>query len=159
MENKQGALHILVSTKGGVGKTTIATNIISGFLHSKTNQVIDILEVDNNNVSNSLKSSTVVNFKSFNLLQGEDKIAEHLFKVLDGKNAVVDAGGGDDSLKVIEIVANLMMIDDSVFYIPFLKNKSGMKNVIQTYKAIRLHSESAKIVFVFNQVSELKEDL
>jgi cellulose biosynthesis protein BcsQ len=148
--------HILASSKGGVGKSTVST-IIAGYLHHKSNQPVKIIEIDDNNDSKSILSdSQFIKFESFDVKKGIDNMQEALFDIYDGQDIVIDAGGGNDSLKVVKDICGLGIDDKIVFYIPLLKNRAGMKNVEDMYKLIRSYGD-AKIIYVFNQCQKANE--
>jgi len=162
IENKvkelAGMMYIVVSTKGGVGKSTIATQVVAPLVYDITNEPVKVLEVDNNNVSDTLDSA-IVKVSSFTVADGIFETQKSLFEVFNNKQVVIDGGGGDDTNKLIESVTNLNIDDKCTFFIPVLKNKNGMKNLIDTYRKIRENS-SSKIVVVLNQAnSSIAKDL
>ena len=118
-KEKKGFYHIIASTKGGVGKTEIAQQIVSSYLFNKSNEKIQILEVDDNNESScNLKKSNICEIKSFNVNIGSDEAQKKLFDVIDSKDVVIDAGGGNDSLILIDSILDMGMSDYCIFYIP-----------------------------------------
>ena len=46
--------YAVLSTKGGVGKTTIAQQLIAPYIHNKNGYKAEIIELDNNNNSNAI---------------------------------------------------------------------------------------------------------
>jgi hypothetical protein len=142
--------HILASSKGGVGKSTIST-IIAGYFVTRTGAKIKLIEADDNNeTAQTLKDSQFVQSISFDVANGIDNMQEALFDVFDDQDIIIDAGGGNDSLKVVKAIGGLGVEDKIVFYIPLLRNKAGMKNVLDMYKLIRSFGNS-KIVFILNK--------
>jgi hypothetical protein len=151
--------YIVLNSKGGVGKTTTISNVLSGYIHKKNNTKVKIFEVDDNNESgNALKGSEIVEYKSFSVNAGIEQINEALFDVFSGEDILIDAGGGNDTNNLIKAIGELGVASECVFCIPFLKNRAGMKNVKRTYEKIRAISKDAKIVFIFNQCRSLKAD-
>lgn len=69
---------------------------------------IYIFEVDNNNNSKKLiEKSEKINFKTFRVNDGLDALDEVEFNTLTAKDDtinIVDCGGGDDTMKVLEIL-------------------------------------------------------
>jgi hypothetical protein len=165
MSEKIGKLHVVINTKGGVGKTTTST-IVASYLYEKSNKEskIKILEVDDNNNSGAAYcDSEIASFETFNVNVGVDKMQESLFETSNGKDIVIDGGGGNDTLNVLEGLSDVGIdSEEIVCYIPFLDDKADMQNVINTYNRIREIDEDIKIVFIMNRCksvidSEAKE--
>jgi cellulose biosynthesis protein BcsQ len=86
MSEKIGKLHVVINTKGGVGKTTTST-IVASYLYEKSNKEskIKILEVDDNNNSGAAYcDSEIASFETFNVNVGVDKMQESLFETSEG---------------------------------------------------------------------------
>lgn len=150
-----GKFEIVLGSKGGIGKSTIAQNVIAPLVFSKTNEKVLVLEVDDNNVSDSLDSD-IINFESFKVGEGVDKTMRELFEVYNGKRVVVDVGGGNDTTEFFKSIRGLELDDKCTFYIPLLKNKSGMKNLLDTISMIREYSKS-EIRIILNQAKSTNE--
>ena len=115
---------LVVNTKGGVGKSFVATQILPLALNSSN---INIFELDNNNKT-TLKSN-LINFKNLNT----HDLDEILFDVsfADEVVNIIDAGGGDDTIEVITALSkNDVEID--TFVIPVLKDFEVTKNLKDT---------------------------
>ena len=148
-KNTTGEFKIVLGSKGGIGKSTIAQNVIAPMVFDRTKEKVTVIEVDDNNVSDSLESN-IINFESFRVNDGVDKTMGELFEVYKGKTVVIDVGGGNDTEEFFKSIKGLELDDKCTFYIPVLKNKSGMKNLIDTISMIRSYSKS-KIVIILNQ--------
>jgi shikimate kinase len=149
-----GNFHILVSTKGGVGKSTIAQQVVLPFLaDADKDSKISLIEVDdNNNSSINLKNSQIVNFENYNVEDGSTESQRKLSEIFNNKNVVIDAGGGNDTKILLQNMSNLQLSSLCIFYIPVLKNKANMRNAISAYKDIKESSPESRVVFILNQV-------
>jgi len=135
----------VVNTKGGVGKSFVATQILPLALNSSNN--INIFELDNNNKT-TLKSN-LINFKNLNT----KSLDEILFDVsfADEITNIIDAGGGNDTTEVITALAkNDVEID--TFVIPVLKDFEVTKNLLDTINLIQKEFENPKIIIVLNKL-------
>lgn len=143
--------YVVLSTKGGVGKTTIAQQVLAPAIHSKTKEKVEIIELDNNNKSDVLESEIEV-IKSFRLNESDDVLLEKFMEVVaENKDVVIDAGGGDDTKKVLSAFEKLALQDEVKFFIPVLRDLSNEKNVIDTYALIRNWNLEAEIYFIKNK--------
>jgi len=149
--------YTILSTKGGVGKTTIAQQLIAPFIHHKNGYKAEIIELDNNNESNVLKQATTQFTKTLTLQNSEDILLEKFIDVVNDKDVVIDVGGGDDTKAVLKAFKSNRIDDEAIFIIPVLKDLSNQKNVIDTYKLIRTWNKKAKVIFIFNKWSNEDE--
>jgi len=150
--------YTILNTKGGVGKTTITQQIVAPYLYDTTNEIVEVFEIDNNNKSDSLKDSVIMNIVSINTQKGSEIIKDKFFEVIaDDKDVVVDAGGGEDTKEVLQVIKDLELTDEVIFFIPVLKNQANIKNVADTYKLIREWNKNSKIFFVLNMFSNDKD--
>lgn len=125
-------LRVLANTKGGEGKTTLAAHVLSWLIYK--GKKINVVEIDNNNVSSIFSNSEIINSKSITTAQKELRVALAEASFDPAQEYIIDAGGGDDSLAVIhEIIA---MEIETEFYIPFRADHKTLHNVQKTVEAI-----------------------
>jgi len=153
----KGKFLVSVSSKGGVGKSTISYQVLTALAYEMMGQQkVRLIEVDDNNKTDTFNSA-IFSSQSFRVDKGIDETLKSLFDVLSDEVVVVDAGGGNDSNKVLDSLLSLQMDENIIYFIPVLKNKSGMKNLLDTYNKIREKS-SSKIVIVLNQAAGKDDD-
>lgn len=145
-------VYTVVSTKGGVGKSTISWHVLPAVFQS-LGRDFKIFEIDNNNSTNIFSNSKVIANNTKNVKTSDKDItAEIIFETLSSETEIViDAGGGDDAIKVIDIVksvgnANIKWI------IPLNRNLAQLKNAMDTYEKIK---DKENTLFVLNGYSEL----
>jgi len=144
-----GKFLVAVSSKGGVGKSTLSYQVLTALLFHKHSKKHKLIEIDDNNQTDSFVSS-IFEPTSFKVERGINEALKELFNVFDDENVVLDVGGGNDSLKTIDALNSMGVDENIVYFIPVLKNKHGMKNLLDTYNRIREKSNST-IVIVLNQ--------
>ena len=141
--------HVVSSSKGGVGKSTVSKEVIAPMLFARNGKKVKLLEIDDNNQAAEMISS-VVDCRSFSVSSGIAETQKALFEVFNNEDVVIDAGGGNDTNILLDSIGGLGIDDKCVFYIPVLKNKSGMKNLLDVYVRIRAKSDS-RIIVILNQ--------
>ena len=139
----------IINTKGGVGKSTLAFHVLPAILADRN---FEIIEIDNNNKTTTAFLNTQIlkgKITSLNIAEGTQKLEELVVtNMLDkDKISVIDAGGGDDSLKVIHSFIDQDLIADTLFIIPFTPDFAQLKNLIDTYNIL---PGKAKIIVVLN---------
>lgn len=101
-------VYIVVQTKGGVGKSTIATNVMNILIGGNLED-IKIVEIDNHNNTSELYSNSVLknNMKTIKVSSADDELDDIFFEALANKtNIIIDIGGGDDSDRLLTMLKN-----------------------------------------------------
>ena len=144
--------YTVLSTKGGVGKTTIAQQLIAPFIHNKNGDKAEIIELDNNNKSNVLNEAQTQETKTLRLHETENILLEKFMEVIaENKDVVIDVGGGDDTKAVLKALKELRLENEITFIVPALRDLSNQKNTIDTYAMVREWNLEARIVFILNR--------
>ena len=151
-ENTKIANIIVVCTsKGGEGKSLLSMQKIPLLYLDKN---IYIFEVDNNNNSKKLiEKSEKINFKTFRVNDGLDALDEVEFNTLTSKDDtinIVDCGGGDDTMKVLQIL-NEKELKGLTYVVPLTNSISNVDNALQTIDAILEYDQTAIINLVLNR--------
>lgn len=144
-------VYVVVSTKGGEGKTFLSLQILPILFLSKN---INIFEVDNNNNSKKMiENSQKISFKSFKIDDGLDAIDEIEFNNMlfqDDSINIIDAGAGDDTLKLLDILKEKELFG-LTYIIPLSNSITNIDNALQTINAILDFDKDAKINLVLNK--------
>ena len=144
-------LYVAVSTKGGEGKTFLSLQVLPILFLNKN---IYIFEVDNNNNSKKMiDNSQKISFKSFKIDDGLDAIDEIEFNNMITQNDsvnIIDAGGGDDTLKLLKILKEKELFG-LTYIVPLSNSISNVDNALQTINVILDFDKDAKINLVLNK--------
>lgn len=144
-------VYVAVSTKGGEGKTFTCLQILPILFLNKN---INIFEVDNNNDSKKMiEKSQKISFKSFKIDDGLDAIDEIEFNNMltqDDSINILDAGGGDDTLKLLAILKEKELFG-LTYVVPMSNSIANVDNALQTINAILDFDKDAKINLVLNK--------
>lgn len=151
-------VYAVVSTKGGVGKSTIAWHVLPAVFNTLKKE-FRIFEIDNNNSTNIFSNSDIIKDNTKNVKTDDrDITAEIIFETLSSKNEIIiDAGGGDDALKVIDIVKSLGDVDIK-WIIPLNRNLAQLKNAIDTYEKIKDKENTLFVLNGYSHIEKIEED-
>lgn len=151
MDSVYKNVYVVVSTKGGEGKTFLSLQILPILFLDKN---INIFEVDNNNNSQKMiENSQKISFKSFKIDDGLDAIDEIEFNNMlsqDDSINIIDAGGGDDTVKLLQILKEKELFG-LTYIVPLSNSISNVDNALQTINAILDIDKDAKINLVLNK--------
>ena len=148
-ENKSN-VHVIVQTKGGVGKTTVSGIVATLLYLQNQNKKINLFEIDDNN--NSKINSNYINYQSLKLKDSEIVIDDIQFSSLSDSNVtnIADVGGGNDTKIVLK---KLKEIDLSGlnYYVALNDDLEQVDNVKDTIALIRDFDKDANINLVLNR--------
>jgi len=147
-------LKVIANTKGGVGKSVIASNIMPFLCKNKD---IVIHEFDNNNRTEF--ENTSLKFDNIKADKSESKIDEILYdKLVDNKvSHIIDCGGGNDTIKVLDFL-NDSDLNGLDYYIPINDDLEQVKNLLDTIKEIKKRDNTANINIIFNRCNNNNKD-
>jgi len=147
-------LHVDCSTKGGVGKSTLA--VLTGCVLAQKGKKFKIIELDDNNDSYKYSKSDIFNeenIKTLKLKKKDEALSDMLFDLMSDANMdyIIDIGGGNDTFEVLDAIKSMEI--EKTYYIPLTRIKKYMKNSEDTFKYI---DDPQNTLFVLNQYSSLE---
>ena len=139
----------VVNTKGGVGKSTIASQILP-VLFRDANKKIKVYELDDNN--QTFYKNSKIEFKTLKTEKSEEAIDEVYFDLELGEDIVniIDAGGGNDTKVVLEAIKKAEL-KDVVYFIPINDDFEQFTNTKSTVELIRSFDNNSRIFLIFNR--------
>jgi len=148
---------LVVSTKGGVGKSTIAMQLVAPYLYDKNNKnIIKYYECDDTNRDIHSYGATQLIDRNL-VVMNSPLLREELFNIVSSNQPTcIDVGGNNTAKLVIDTLTEsggFEFID--LVLIPCLDGEQDMINALDTYKYIKKINENIKIVFVLNRVKEV----
>ena len=157
----------VVNTKGGVGKTTIASMVLPLLFakERREGKSVKVYEIDDNNKSTFAKNS-VINFKTIKVKDAEDVLdmVQMDIDMSEDTINIIDCGGGNDTVAVLNYIKEIKL-QGLAYIIPTNDDIEQLNNVKQTISLIRSIDMEAKIVLVLNRVAlesenqEISEDI
>lgn len=138
-------IYAIVNNKGGAGKSTIAYHCLTALLEN-----FNLVEIDDNNNTSSVFTKSVKlekKIRSVKISKGSEAFDEAVFDTMkDGCNIIIDAGGGNDSIAVIEMLLKEADSENLTFIIPLMAGRAQLQNALDTYELVK----DRKVVFVLN---------
>ena len=150
---------IIPQTKGGVGKSTVAMQVIAPYLYKKHGKKITYIEIDDEN--NDSQSFTRTNIVEKRML-GTNKITEldELILMDDNHEVIVDVGGNKTSSLVLEEIKKVGSFGNVKWIIPLGDGELDGKNAIATMKKIRKIEDKSEnnVIFALNRAISMEPD-
>lgn len=150
---------IIPQTKGGVGKSTVAMQVIAPYLYKKHGKKVTYIEIDDeNNDSMSFNRTEIVNKR----MLGTNKISELDEMILMDSNheVIVDVGGNKTSSLVLEEIKKVGSFGNVKWIIPLGDGELDGKNAIATMKKIKKIEENPEenTIFALNRAISMEPD-
>ena len=150
---------IIPQTKGGVGKSTVAMQVIAPYLYKKHGKKITYIEIDDeNNDSKSFTRTEIVNKK----MLGTNRITEldELILMDDKHEVIVDVGGNKTSSLVLDEIKKVGSFGNVKWIIPLGDGELDGKNAIATMKKIRKIEKNPEenMIFALTRAISMDED-
>ncbi|MCT7618157.1 hypothetical protein N5U05_10450 [Aliarcobacter butzleri] len=152
-ENKSN-VHVVVQTKGGVGKTTFSS-VLSTLLYLENKEKkIQVFELDDNNSTRI--NSDFMSHSSLKLKDSEIALDDIQFNTLSTEDviSITDAGGGNNSRMVLQKFYEVDLTDLN-YYIPLTDNMDEIQNFKDTLELIQKFDKNGKINLILNRCLSL----
>jgi len=143
-------INIVVNTKGGVGKSTTSSQLLTSTIYSRTANPVLYFEIDDQNESiKNLAGSEIIK----SLLIRTENIAKFVEEsIAFDEDVVVDVGG---NLTAVMFLDKLKMlggfIAPTTYYIPLTDGDQDAINAAETFKKIREYDKESHIIYVLNR--------
>lgn len=143
-------IHVTVQTKGGVGKSAIASQLLTSYIYVNTQKPVQYFEIDDQNQSiRTLAASTIIDAK---LISTENlaKFAEESIMFED--DAIIDVGGNLTAtmfLQKLKVLGGFLA--PTTYYIPLTDSDQDTINAANTFNLIREFDKNSKIIYVLNK--------
>lgn len=147
---------IILNSKGGVGKSTTAVQVVAPYMYVKCgkNEKINLIEFDDENEDSlTFIKSNILNTKRVKITGNDiDGIVTDIS--LDNDNLIVDVGGNKTTTIILNSLENsgILSVFDVVF-IPLTDGEQDAINAINVYQKIRSLNDEIKIIFVLSRVN------
>ncbi|MBD3841037.1 MAG: AAA family ATPase [Campylobacterales bacterium] len=150
---------IIPQTKGGVGKSTVAMQVIAPYLYKKHGKKITYIEIDDeNNDSQSFTRTEIVNKK---MLQTNHLTKlDELILMDDNHEVIVDVGGNKTSSLVLDEIAKVGTFGNVKWIVPMGDGELDGKNAIATMKKLRKieRNSTDNLFFALNRAISMEQD-
>lgn len=145
---------VVLNSKGGVGKSTVAMQLLAPYIFSRFSEISKFYELDDENDDASAYGAS--NIVEIHKLAVNDDITDTLSEViLDDSHMILDIGANKTATAVLSALINSGMIYAvNLVVIPLLDGEQDAINAIMTYISIRDTIKKPKILFVLNRYNE-----
>ena len=150
---------IIPQTKGGVGKSTVAMQIIAPYLYKKHGKKIRYIEIDDeNNDSQSFTRTNIVDKMMLNTNRISD--LDELFLTDDNHEVIVDVGGNKTSSLVLEEIKKVGTFGNVKWIVPLGDGELDGKNAIATMKKLKKIEANAQenLIFALSRAISAEQD-
>lgn len=150
---------IVATGKGGVGKSTFASQVLVPFLHAHNGgSPVKYIEVDDMNKSATLYENSEIMIGTKIAVSNDLDLS---LAMNSDENLVIDVGGNIATEIVIKNIGQNEDFNNLFWIIPLDTGKDSAQNVIKTYSLIKdcysVADEEPKILFVLNGASDVEE--
>jgi hypothetical protein len=150
---------IIPQTKGGVGKSTLAMQVIAPYLYKKHGKKITYIEIDDeNNDSKSFSRTEIVNKRM--LQTNKLKELDELILMDDNHEVIVDVGGNKTSTLVLDEIAKVGTFGNVKWIVPLGDGELDGKNAIATMRKLQKIEANAQehLIFALSRAISPEED-
>ena len=150
---------IIPQTKGGVGKSTVAMQVIAPYLYKKHGKKVTYIEIDDeNNDSQSFTRTQIVNKRM--LSTNKIKELDELILMDDNHEIIVDVGGNKTSTLVLDEIAKVGSFGNVKWIVPMGDGELDGKNAIDTMKKLKKIEKNSQenLLFALNRAISTEQD-
>ena len=143
---------IIPQTKGGVGKSTVAMQVIAPYLYKKHRKKITYIEIDDeNNDSKSFNRTEIVNKRMLNT--NKLKELDELILMDDNHEVIIDVGGNKTSSLVLDFISKVGTFSNVQWIVPMGDGELDGKNAIATMKKLKKIENNSQdnLLFALNR--------
>ena len=143
---------MIVSSKGGVGKSTVSMQLIAPYLYDKSNEVVSFYEFDDeNNDSLSYGASQLTKREIVEV--HSNILRERLMDICTiDENACLDIGGNKTTTMVLDALNDTGMVHYiDLAVIPLLEGEQDAINASVTYATLKSMNPELTVIFALNR--------
>jgi cellulose biosynthesis protein BcsQ len=141
-------IFVTINSKGGVGKSTMANQILPAYLYLKNGQKTRLIEIDDENEdSKDLAASDILDIKAIHTSQ--IKTIDEVF-IDDDVDTIIDVGGNKTATIFLNEMRKIGEFENVVWLIPIGQGRQDAANAFDTTNAIRELDDNAKIIYVLS---------
>ena len=150
---------IIVNTKGGASKSTVAMQVIAPYFLGKE-QEVELIELDNQNQDAKIFSKSKIKTKQINVdanAKDLNQTIRDLFLGEDKNNKVMDIGGNATTSNFLQSLKSTHMYNMvDLFVVPMSGGSQDLKNAKDTLQMILVMNSNANVLFALSRVRNPK---
>ena len=140
-------IYITINSKGGVGKSTLANQILPPYIYLKNNKKAKLIEIDDeNNDSAIINNSDILEAKTIHT--SKIKTIDEIF--IDDEDVIVDVGGNKTATIFLSEMKKIGEFQNVTWFIPVGQGLQDTANAMDTQRTITELDKEANIIFVLS---------
>jgi len=141
-------IYVSINSKGGVGKSTLANQILPAYLYLKNGSKTRLIEIDDENEdSKDLAASEILDIRAIHTSQ--IKTIDEVF-IDDDVDTIIDVGGNKTATIFLSEMKKIGEVENIVWLIPIGQGRQDAANALDTSNAIKEIDADAKIIYVLS---------
>jgi len=149
---------IVISTKGGVGKSTVCIQVVAPYLYQKNDEPVMLYEFDDENQESRLLGGSQI-MKAERIVVGKKDLREELTDILLNEHtACIDVGANKTAAAVIEALLDSGMIYRvDLVIIPLMDGEIDAMSALEVYLTLKSKHPTLKILFALGRVNTSRD--
>jgi hypothetical protein len=150
---------VISQTKGGVGKSTVAMQVLAPYLYRRHKKPINYIEIDDENKdSNTFDRTRIVNKSILSTIKLSE--LDELVLMDSEHEVIVDVGGNKITREVLKELKKVGTFDNIKWVIPIGDGELDAKNALKTFELISAVDEKAEenTIFVLSRAVSLDQE-
>jgi len=149
---------VVISSKGGVGKSTISMQLVAPYLYEKNSKnPIKFYEFDDENEDSLSYGGSELTIRKLIEVENEVLFMNMLEILSTDENVCIDIGGNKSTTMALNALAKTGAIYEvDMAIIPLLDGEQDAINASKIYQQLKNINPEIKIVFALNKVRQLK---
>ncbi len=150
---------VVSQTKGGVGKSTAAMQVIAPYLYKRHRKPIKYIEIDDENQdSNTFHKTKIVDKRILPTIKLNE--LDELILMDDNHEVVVDVGGNKITREVLKELKKIGTFDNIKWVIPIGDGELDAANALKTFELISEVDKQVEqnVLFVLSRAVSLEQD-
>ncbi|MEY4503984.1 MAG: hypothetical protein RL154_276 [Pseudomonadota bacterium] len=143
---------LVINSKGGVGKSTVAMQLLAPYIYEKWQTKALLVELDDeNDDAKAFAESAIIDVNKLQLSKGElrNKLAD---LILGDRHTIFDIGANKTSSETLKALCDSGMIFAiNLIIIPLMDGEQDALNAATTYFYIRDIAKKVPIIFALNR--------
>lgn len=149
---------MVLSTKGGAGKSTVCIQVIAPYLYTQTSQPVKLYEFDDENQESRLLGGSEI-IDAERIVVGKKDLRDEITDVLLNEcSACIDVGANKTALKMIDALVDSGMIYSlDLLIIPLMDGEIDAMNAFEVYCSLKAAHPELKILFALVRANGTRE--
>jgi hypothetical protein len=149
---------IVLSTKGGAGKSTVCIQVIAPYMYQKNKTPIKLYEFDDENQESRLLGGSEI-IEAERIVVGKKDLRDELTDILlNEHNACIDVGANKTAITLMDaLLESGMIYRVDLVVIPLMDGEIDAMNAFEVYCALKAKHPELKVLFALVRTNNARE--